>query len=216
VGLVDDHDRAMPGEQVGERALELADRSLAHDFAQEGLRVEIRFGDALEIRLVARQASEMGLEAFLVGVDLPARGVADTQGLHGGHDYQRARAEVLRAELLAFVDIDHQQPVRWPVRQQRVVVRVAGHAQGIARLAADRVAGHQPQDHRCQCAHVVARRAFDGMRAQQGLATAGRNADADLRHLGCLAGERAVGDVPQPFAHRRTARLVEGKRQGFL
>ena len=170
--------------------------------------MQIAFADALE-ELSLGHGGEVRLEGLLVGIHVAAGGVVHTQRLDGAHQHDGAAAEILRPQLLAFTDVQHRQPVRRPIAQQRLAVRVAGHLERIQGLAAYGVRRHQPQGQRRIRADIQARRPLDGMGRQQRLAAAGRDADAGLRHRRRLLRQRPVRRIAQRLAEHRAAGVVE-------
>ena len=74
------------------------------------------------------------------------------------------------------------------MRLQRLAVRVGGRLQRFQRLAANRVAGHQPQRDRRVIGLPLARQRGHRMRGQQRLAAASGNAQAHARHFAKSVG----------------------------
>ena len=198
VRLVDDHHRAVPVHQVGEAALDLAQVGAA----EVGLDLEVALAHALEAGQLGG-ALEMRLEGLLVGIDVAPRGVVHPQRLQRADDHQRARADVLRADLVAVGDVEHAHAIDAEMRLQRLAVGVAGGLQRAERLLADHVGGHQPQRQRPVLAGVVAGRGGERVRAEQGLAAAGGDAHA---HVG--RGPIVVDEALRQIGRDRLRRVL--------
>ena len=198
VRLVDDHHRAVPVHQVGEAALDLAQVGAA----EVGLDLEVALAHALEAGQLGG-ALEMRLEGLLVGIDVAPRGVVHPQRLQRADDHQRARADVLRADLVAVGDVEHAHAIHAEMRLQRLAVGVAGRLQRSQRLLADHVGGHQPQRQRPVLAGVVAGRGGERVRAEQGLAAAGGDAHA---HIG--RGPIVVDETLREIGRDRLRRVL--------
>ena len=66
----------------------------------------------------------MRLERFLVRIHIAPGRVVHAQGLNRADHHNRAGNKILRTQLLAFGDVDHRQPVRWKIFQQRITIRM--------------------------------------------------------------------------------------------
>ena len=196
--LVDDHHRAVPVHQVGKAALDLAQVGAA----EVGLDLEVALAHALEAGQLGG-ALEMRLEGLLVGIDVAPRGVVHPQRLQRADDHQRARADVLRADLVAVGDVEHAHAIDAEMRLQRLAVGVTGGLQRAERLLADHVGGHQPQRQRPVLAGVVAGRGGERVRAEQGLAAAGGDAHA---HIG--RGPIVVDEALRQIGRDRLRRVL--------
>ena len=185
VRLVDNHHRAVPVHQVGEAALDLAEVGAA----EVGLDLEVALAHALETGQLGR-ALEMRLEGLLVGIDVAPRGVVHPQRLQRADDHQRARADVLRADLVAVGDVEHAHAIDAEMRLQRLAVGVAGRLQ-------------RSQRQRPVLPGVMASRGGERVRAEQGLAAAGGDAHA---HVG--RGPLVVDEALRQIGRDRLRRVL--------
>src|SRR6185312_10201734 len=133
MGFVHDHQRPVEMHQVREREF---------DFS-----LELSFLCAFEIGRVCRNAGEVRLQVFVVGIDLAPFGVLDTKRLDRANDEAKIAANVLRPDLrkVGYIEYAHLSPEefvkRLPVRMTRILQRLDG-------LQPDRVGRHEPEHKR--------------------------------------------------------------------
>ncbi|OIQ73663.1 hypothetical protein GALL_446960 [mine drainage metagenome] len=158
---------------------------------QVGLAHQIGGGDLLQpLRELRRQVVEVRGQFLEEGVDVALRGVADVEGLDGGHHHDGRLAHVLRADGLQAVEVTHLHAIAEGLGE-RLAVGVAHVGQGVDGLGADGVGGGEPQRHGGIGVEQGARCRGDAVGSQQGFAAACGDAQADG---GRVAEDRLVGN----------------------
>ena len=171
-----------------------------------------------QLLLVAR--FEVPLKALREAVHIALVGVVNAKALNRCHHYHGTLAPVGGCDVgQVFQHTDlYARPV---MGFQRLAVRVAGGLQGLERLAANRVAGHQPYRDRGVGSTPLPRQHPHRMRRHQRLAPARGNAQAHARHLAKRV--RVVG-APHQLAKRqggafllcRAGKRSQGVQGGLL
>ena len=118
--------------------------------------------------------------------------VALGDGVAGGRGVQRAAGHPL-----GLVQIQHRDR---PRLAQCQVVGVAAVFQRPNGLLANRLAGHQPQNHAVLGAQKVGINEQHAFCCQPGLAAAGGHAQAEVRHIGWKSRQRVVRIATPPQA----------------
>ncbi|MNL70943.1 hypothetical protein D3C87_1960170 [compost metagenome] len=91
-----------------------------------------------------RNTGKVGLQHFVVGIDLAALGVLDAQRLDGGNDDAAIGLQIMGQDAGEVADVEH--PDAAPERcVQRRPIWMKGIIERFHRLLADRSGGHQPQ-----------------------------------------------------------------------
>ena len=183
VRLVDDHQRAVAVEQVGEGRL-------GPTGGQQLVVRRLRVGDGFHARHGALRPREMGLQRLVMGVDAPARRVGHAKRLDRGDDDAGGALDVLRTDRVERIDVeDPHSPAEHLV--ETLAVGVPRIAQRLQRLILNRLRWHEPQRQRQVAAQVGPPRNPDRLRGEQRLAAPRGQAQADVGRVG-QPRERAV------------------------
>ena len=164
VRLVHDHQWSVNMQQIGEGKLDPATLQL------------------LQTRPSVWDSGEVWFHLLVMGVDLAAFGVRHPQRLNGADHNATVIAQVVRPNVGEVGNIEYAHPTV-KVFIQDLPIRVASVLQRFDCLRTDSLCRHQPQDQRIVFLYPGIARHGNGVSAQNRFATAGRQAQADIRHM---------------------------------
>ena len=136
----------------------------------------------LQPRHAPRHRAEQRFQLLMMRIDFPPVGALDAQRLERADDDAAMARQIVRPDPREIADVVNPDAPAEPVVKRRAI-GVARIVQRIDRLGADHVGGDQPQDERKFGVDPRIARDPDRMRGEQGLAAAGRQAQADIGHV---------------------------------
>ena len=198
VRLVHDEQGAVQCQPVGQAPARLAHKARQHTRGilrgvvcrHHGIGQSLQAGHAALWR-----ALEVRLKALRKTVHIALARVLDAKALDGCHHHHGVAPPIGRGDLRHVVERAHLQALAIGIGQGGAV-GMAGRLQGLERLLANGIAGHQPHGHRRIAALPLTRQQGHRVRRQHRFTAPRGNAQAHARHLRAK-GVKVVGAARQ-------------------